>query len=481
MAPPRCGHNPHVSEAVTAQYDVVVLGGGSAGEVLWSELGATRRVAVVEAARVGGECPYVACIPSKAMLRAAHLRRAVARAHDLGAAGSPRPVGDATGAFAAAVARRDEVSEGRHDTASAEGLAGTGALLHRGRGRIAGPGQLVVTGPEGGESRIGWTDLVIATGSSPVAPPIPGIGDVPTWTSDQALSSAELPASLAVLGGGAVGCELAQVYAAFDCRVTLIESADRILPTEDATVGEALAAALRADGVEVRTGASVTEVVAEGSSARLELDDGSSVTAARVLVATGRRANVEGIGLEAIGVTPVDGRIPTDATGAVRGPPHVWAAGDVTGLAPFTHTANYQARIIAANLLGTATSGNFLAIPRAVYTDPPVASVGLTAAEAREAGMDVEVASMPLTDTARALTDGAGIGSLHLVADLRTGILVGAAVIGPGADELIGEATLAIRAAIPLPILADVVHAFPTYAEAYEPPLRKLAALAHRS
>lgn len=458
------------------RFDVVLLGAGSAGEWIWSQL-SSLSVAVVEAGRVGGECPFVACIPSKALLRSAQVRRLVADAHRLGAMAAPVALGDPAAAFAAAVARRDLISDGRDDSGKAEELAHSGAVLFRGRGRIDGPGRVVVATPTGELQELGYADLVIDTGSSSVRPPVPGLDQVPTWSSDEALSSSELPKSLAVLGGGPVGCELAQVYAAFGVKVTLVEMADRLLAKEEPAIAAILAEVLVRNGIDVRTGTRLVGAEAGGPGARLTLEGGDRVEVERVLVATGRQPNVDGIGLESLGLVPNPTGLLTDVRGRVEGAEHVWAAGDVTGVAPFTHTANYQARIVVANLRGYPMIGDYRALPRAVYTDPPMAAVGLTAESACAAGVEVAVASTSLAETGRAGTDGLDLGALHLVADTVKGVLVGAAAIGPGADELIGEATLAIRAGIPIAVFADVVHAFPTYAEAYEPPLRELAGL----
>ena len=457
------------------QFDIVVLGGGSGGEWIWQEVPG-RRIAVVEADRVGGECPFVACVPSKALLRAAHVRRLASRARILGAAAAAPDLGDPAAAYPLAVERRDRVSEGRDDSENADQLRSTGAVLFRGRGRIAGPGRLTVTTGAGERTVIGWTDLVIATGSRPVVPPVDGLDRVPTWTSDQALSSAERPGRLAVLGGGPVGCELAQAYAGFGVEVTIIESADRLISREEPELSQLIREALERDGVAVRTGARLERCRPGERRAVLALSDGTTLEADRVLVATGRRPNLDDIGLDSLGISPGESGLTVDARGRVEGAPGVWAAGDVTGVAPFTHTANYQSRVVAANLRGEDVVADYRAIPRAVYTDPALAAVGLTGAAAREQGLDVLVEAMDLAGTARASTDGVDSGRLVLVADRREGVLVGASAVGPGADEFIGEAILAVRARIPVGVLADVVHPFPSLAEAYEPPVRRLAA-----
>jgi dihydrolipoamide dehydrogenase len=335
------------------------------------------------------------------------------------------------------------------------------------------PGEVEV-----GERRLAYRDLVVATGSTPVLPDLPGLADVPTWTSDEALSAHRRPASLLVLGGGAVGCELSQAHARFGVRVVLVETGPQLAGKEEPGVAALLADVLRGDGVDVRL-----ETTAERFSrtpaglARVELSGGDVVEVERVLVAVGRVPSTSDLGLEVLGVQPGEsGELVVDERCRVVGQEHVWGTGDVTGQAPYTHTANYQARVVAGNLLGEDGRADYRAVPRAVYTEPAVASVGMDEAAAREAGLDAVTAVMDLAEVARTSTEGSGAGRLVLTADRTRGVLVGAAVIGPRADEWLSEAVLAIRAEVPLAVLADVVHAFPTFGEAYEPPLRELAA-----
>ena len=459
-------------------FDVVVLGAGSAGEVVSTTLARQgRSVALVESLRVGGECPYVACMPSKAMLRSAQARETVRSLTRLGGAAAPVELGDDVLAYAAAAARRDEIAEHRDDTGTAEMVVDTGVVLIRGRGRIVREGVLAVDGPEPGARELGWTDLVLGTGSEPVLPSIEGLNTVPTWTSDQALSARDRPGSLLVMGGGAVGCELAQVHARFGVRVTLVEAGPQVAGREEPSIAALLAQVLRDDGVDVRltTQAQRFELTS-GGLARTYLSDGTSVETERVLIAVGRRPTTDGLGLELLGIELDDGgAVPVDGHGRVLGQHHVWAAGDITGAAPYTHTANYQARVVADNLLGGDRVTDLRAIPRAVYTDPPIASVGMAQEQAREQGLDAITAVMDLGEVARTGTEGNAGGRLVLTADRGAGVLIGAAAIGPHADEWLSEAVLAIRARIPLAVLADVVHAFPTFGEAYEPPLRELA------
>lgn len=456
---------------VSQQFDLVVVGAGSAGENAASEVArGGKRVAIVESGLVGGECPYFACMPSKAMLRAAEVRHLVGRARELGATSSDLAPDPPRAAYAAAVARRDRVAMYRNDAGHSAELERAGVRLVRGRAQIVAPGQVAV-----GHLELTYHDLLIATGTIPLRPAITGLDRVAAWTSDDAYSSDELPATAVVLGGGPVGCELAQVLARFGSRVTLVQRGPRLLPKEEPSIAELLAEALRDDGVELRFEAEVTQVEPSPGGVRLWLADGSTLGAERLLLAVGQTARLEGLGLEHLGITPdKHGLLAVDEHGRVRGQDRVWAAGDVTGLAPYTHMANYQARVIASNLLGRPSRLDDRAIPRGVYTDPAVASVGLTARQAEQQGATAISATVDLCTTARARTDGLRRGRLVLVADARRRVLLGAAAIGPHAEEWLAEAVIAIRAELPLELLADVVHAFPTYGEAFEPALREL-------
>jgi len=460
-------------------FDVVVVGAGSAGEwVAGGIADAGGSAALVERLRVGGECPYVACIPSKAILASAHARDQARRLAELGGAAAAVPLGDSEAAFGAAVRRRDGLARHGDDGHAAASIARRGVTLVRGAGRITGPGRVEVAGGE-----LAYRDLVVATGSSPVIPAVDGLGRVPAWTSDQALTAPDYPASVIILGGGAVGCELAQAYAGFGVAVTLVEPGGQLAGDEDADVAADLAALLRGSGISIRLGAAaVTAGPGPAGGARVVLDDGSAVAADRVILAAGRAPATAGIGLETLGVTPQEsGALSVDEHCRVTGQAHIWAAGDVTGIAPYTHGANYQARVVTDNLLGGSATTDYRAIPRVIYTEPPLAAVGLTAAQARSAGLDTVTATADVSEQARAATDGSVAGRLVLVADRARGVLVGAAALGPGADGWIMEAAVAIRGEVPLTVLADVVHPFPTYAQAYEVPLRELAAALARS
>jgi dihydrolipoamide dehydrogenase len=455
-------------------FDVAVLGAGSAGE--WIAGGVADKggsVVLVEALRVGGECPYVACIPSKAMLRSAHARVQARHLTDLGGASVSPGLDEDRDAFRAAVRRRDRLSGAGDDSGAAASIERRGVTLVRGTGRISRPGVIDVAGRE-----FGYRDLVVATGSSPVIPPVEGLDAVPAWTSDQALSAPEYPVSVIVLGGGAVGSELAQAYAGFGVRVSLVEAAGQLAGHEDPRIAAELAAVLRGDGVDVRLGAQVTrmEVTGDGG-ARALLAGGTAIEAGRVILAAGRAPATKGLGLHSIGVTTAEsGALRVDDHCRIEGQAHAWAAGDVTAIAPYTHGANYQARVVTENLLGGSRAADYRAMPRVIYTDPPLASVGMTERQAREAGIEVTTATIDISQVARSSTDGASAGQLVLVADRAHGVLIGACAIGPAADEWISEATLAILTRVPITLLADVVHPFPTFCEVYEIPLRQLAA-----
>jgi pyruvate/2-oxoglutarate dehydrogenase complex dihydrolipoamide dehydrogenase (E3) component len=485
-------------------FDLVILGGGSAAEELCRALGEAAAngkvpltVAVVEEHLVGGECPFYACMPSKAMLRSASVRRLVADSAGLGA-GETRTHGG-RGALESAVRRRELVVEDRRDASHVEDLETSGVTVVRGRGRIRGRGRVEVLLNGGGTMELEWRSLVIATGSRAATVPIEGVDEDSLWTSDRALSASasEQPRSVAILGGGPVGCELADLYSSFLDEVVLVESGERLCDGEDEEMSRLMAEHLRRLGVAVRTAVtadSASRTASGGVLLRLSSDE--EVEADRIILATGRKPAVDGIGLEEIGVAADgdSGGLAVNERMAVVGAEDVYAAGDVTGIAPFTHAAKYQARVIAANLLGNRRTADHRAIARCVYTDPPLAAVGLTAREAERHGLYVVTARVDLAETARAQSDGLLLprrddagpdaskaelsgsvrGALLLVADRRRRLLVGACAFGPRADEWISELTLAIRAEIPLEILADVVHPFPTHAESLEPALRQL-------
>ncbi|GAA0240631.1 NAD(P)/FAD-dependent oxidoreductase [Actinomadura nitritigenes] len=432
-------------------YDAVVLGGGTAGELVATGLArAGRDVALVENRLVGGESRYFACVPSKSLLLSA--RRGET--------------------WEMAVARRDALTGYRADERIVARMAEEGVTVLRGRGQVTGPGRIEVDG-----AAHGFGDLVLCTGSEPVIPPVDGLADVPLWTSDGALSVPDLPRRLVVLGGGPVGCELAQVYAAFGSQVSVVEASGRLLTAEAPFAGEVLADALRRMGVDLRLGADLSHVERKESGLRLWLSDGGTLDADRILVAAGRRPRVEGLGLETLGVATSPGHgVPVDETCRVPSTSgDVWAAGDVTGVARTTHAARYQARLVLANLLGEHRAADYRAIPRVVYTTPTVYAVGIAPKQAEELGIDLLTAGYDLAATARAAVEADERGRVELYADRSRGLLIGAAAAGLYAEEWMSEVALAIRAETPLSVLTDVVHAFPTYGESVEAPLRELA------
>ena len=442
--------------------DAVVLGMGPGGEDAASRLlAAGKRVAVVERELIGGECAYWACIPSKTLLRPPEARSEATRA-----AGVTSPELDWPGA----AAYRDYMTRHLDDRAQVRSYEKRGAHVVRGTGRLAGPGQVEVDG-----QRIVAEHVILATGSDPMRPPIAGLDQVDVWTNREATQLRTVPGRAVVVGGGPTGIELGQLLARFGCRVTLVESAERLIHREDPRVGELIAEALAEDGIDVWAGHQVTTVARRNGATLVELDDGATVETDVIVLGAGRSPRVHDLGLDTIGVEPDKRGVPVDERCQVA--EGVWAIGDVTGIALFTHVARYQARVAADSILGRPRRASYVGIPRVVFSDPQIAAVGLSEAQARNEGYGVATTTVRLPDAiARPWTyERDPRGELGLVADRQRRVLLGAWAVAPLASEWIHQAALAIRAEIPIDTLLDGVAQFPTYSEAYLTCLEQLS------
>jgi pyruvate/2-oxoglutarate dehydrogenase complex dihydrolipoamide dehydrogenase (E3) component len=426
---------------------VVVLGGGSTGEAFAAALRTLddeAEITVVERELLGGECTFWACMPSKTLLRTPELVASARRAP--GAAEAVTGTPDVARIFW----WRDQVIDNLEDADHVTYLADRGIGVVRGTGRVVSPGRLEVDGDE-----LEFDRLVVATGSSAAIPPVDGLAETPYWTSREATTGHEVPESLLVLGAGPVGCELSQFYARIGSRVTLLDVADRLFPDDDEEASQLLAEALVEDGIDLQLGVRIERAE---PGVRLRLDGGQTAEGERLLVATGRRANGDGIGLEQLGVQIEDGTVQVDER--LRAADGVWAIGDVNAVAMFTHVGKYQARVAARDVAGQEATADYRAVPSVTFTDPQVASVGRVGADGLVEGRWRLPARLSTYERPRRS------GFLKLFADPERRVVVGAVAVGPESGEWVQQLTLAIRAEVPVDVLRDTIQPYPTFSEA---------------
>lgn len=462
-------------------FDIIVIGLGPGGEEVAGTL-AQHGLSVlgVDNRLVGGECPYWGCVPSKMMIRGADALAEAGRVPALaGSVAQVRPDWSL-------VARRvsDEATDGWNDQVAVDRLVGKGATFVRGTGMIVGPGRVEVDGTTYTARR----GVVVNPGTVAAIPPVDGLADVPYWTNHELVEATVLPASVILLGGGAIGCELAQVLARFGVAVTVVEAAPRLLAMEEPEAGDTVKDVFEAEGITVHVGVGAERVTVDGEDVVVTLADGAVVRAERLVVATGRRADPAAVGLDTVGVprdartAPVDEhcRVVGDRDGDDANSPdstRVWAVGDVTGKGAFTHVSMYQAAIVIRDVLGEdGPTADYDALPRVTFTDPEVGAVGLTEKQARERFEHVQVGFTPLAETTRGWIHAQGNeGFIKVVADADRGVLVGATTMGPCGGEVMGALAVAVHAQVPISTLTSMIYAYPTFHRGIEDALHRLA------
>ncbi|MEA2433728.1 MAG: hypothetical protein QOG54_1185 [Actinomycetota bacterium] len=451
--------------ASAGDHDLIVIGMGVGGEeVAGRAADAGLDVLAVERKLVGGECPYWGCIPSKIMVRAGNSVAEAARA--IGLAGG-QPISTD---WAPVAKRVSEATADWNDEIAVERHQKKGETVVKGEATIVGPKEVEIDGRRYAAKR----GIVIASGGEPAIPPIDGLKDVDFWTNREAIENTKPPKSMIVLGGGAIGLELAQTFARFGTKVTIVEAAPHLLPLEEPENAAAVAEALRSEGIEVHEGVSAESVAKAAVGVEVRLADGTSLQAERLLVATGRKLNLD-LGLEHVGLDPKARSIEVDEH--MRAAPGVWAVGDVTGKGAFTHVAVYQGRIAAADIIGTEHApADYKAVPRVTFTDPEVASVGLSEAQANEKGFGIKIGVSTTSSSARGWIHGPGAehGVTKLIADARSGVLLGASTMGPAAGEVLGLLVLAVKQELPVQVLRDLIYPYPTFVRGIEDALRDM-------
>ncbi len=456
-----------MSDAEANNVDVIVIGLGPAGETAGGMLAeAGLRVVGIEGGLVGGECPYWGCVPSKMMIRAANLLAESRRVGEL--AGSSTTTPD----WAPVAKRiRDQATDNWDDTVAVDRFVGKGGIFVRGYATITAPRTVEVDG----QTFVASRGIIVATGTLAAVPPIPGLADTPYWTNHQIVEVEQLPKSIVILGGGAIGTELAQVMSRFGVEVSIIEGLDRLLARNEPEVGELLAEVFESEGIAVHAGQFASSVSFADDQFTVALPDGTDVTGEKLLVATGRRTFLKELGIEALGLDP-ESRFLT-ADGHQRVGEGLWAIGDIAGDGLFTHLATRQGAVAAADILGEPVEPlNLDALPAVTFTDPEVGAIGLTEAEAREQGLNVAVASKLVGHTARGWLHSAGNeGFIKLVVDTDHDRLVGATSMGPTGGEVLGLLALAVHAKIPVATLRSMIYAYPTFYKGVEDALGELS------
>ncbi|GAB3291271.1 dihydrolipoyl dehydrogenase family protein [Parasphingorhabdus pacifica] len=455
---------------VAEEVDVVVIGMGPGGEDVGGRLArAGLDVIGVEARLVGGECPYFACIPTKMMVRASDALAEARRVRDLAGTAEPRPdwvqVADRI---------RDEATSGWDDSAAAERFEKAGGRLVRGVARMSAPDEVIVSTSEGEQRLHARRAIVLNPGTEPAVPPVEGLADTPYWTNRDAVGTRSAPRSLLVLGGGPVGIEFAQVFARFGSEVTVVEAEEFILPSSEPEAAEILEDVLRGEGLAVHTGSGAERVRFEDGAFTTRLDSGAEITTEQLLVATGRRTDLDALGVGSAGIDARSGTIHVDER--MRATDGVWAIGDVTGHGAFTHTSVYQARIAAADILGHGEDvADYRALPSVTFSDPEVATVGSTEVRARADGLAVHTASTSVPSSPRGWIHGVGnAGMIKLVADAERDVLIGATVVSPAGGEVVGALAVAVHGEVALGRLREMIFAYPTFHRAIETALAEL-------